>query len=110
MAHRPRQGWSVHAPHQAYDPEGTNPRVLAGWASVHNKDKEDRQFKMRTCEITGIGSVRIVRGPLEVVNRYDGELKDITAKEEFYVGMYSRHNNDKEDRQFGFMKVVFCKA
>jgi len=78
-------------------------RAMIGLASWHNNRKEDRRYKVRCCDLSNGGKYSRVDTYLSgYANDYDGTMNFKCPSNDFMVGIYSHHNNRKEDRRFKF--------
>ena len=87
----------------------SNSYVMTGLDSYHDNGKEDRRFRI-TCKGTqGVRSMssHVLTG---YQNNWDGVLSYYPAASDFIVGMYSVHDNGKEDRLFRFYTRQLCKT
>ncbi|KAK7453353.1 hypothetical protein BaRGS_00039644 [Batillaria attramentaria] len=73
--------------------------VITGWQGYHNNHREDRRFKFRCCDMdVGLRDCSWSGD----ANGWDGELGFQTSGNRVLHGVYSRHNNRREDRLFRF--------
>ena len=72
--------------------------AIDGFISEHNNHREDRQWKIRCCEVHGSGLVD--QGWGDYRNNMDGKLDYKCNRDEVVTGLYSYHNNWKEDRRW----------
>jgi hypothetical protein len=81
---------------------GTDSRIFTGMYSEHRNDKEDRRFKIWTTN-AGVAASGCY---WTSETNWDAEWTLQAGNGEAITGMWSRHDNNKEDRLFKFR---FCK-
>jgi len=79
-------------------------QVLSGISSKHDNRKEDRVWKFQCCDNKVKLSQCISTG---FINNYDEELKLSLSGSKVIHGVYSYHDNKKEDRRW---KFLICMA
>ena len=76
--------------------------VLNGVQSTHDNHREDRRWKFKCCRLPDY--VVVARnGYTGYVNSWDGRMAwSCPRVNEAVVGVYSKHNNHREDRRWKF--------
>jgi len=75
-------------------------QVLHGIESYHNNHREDRRWKFQCCRVSSRVSVQR-KGWTGYVNDWDRELNyRCPSSDQAIVGLYSYHNNHREDRRW----------
>jgi len=88
---------------------GSEGDVITGIESQHDNHKEDRQYKIKSCKLMD-ATVKAVHHDIDWRNDFDGQLSSDLPGQHFLTQITSHHDNWKEDRQFKFSTVEFCKA
>jgi len=83
------------------EPQNT---FLVGMTSVHSNSKEDRQFKFFTVRNNNWYLTDCITH--KNINNWDGKLKYTVGDDEVIAGLYSVHDNRKEDRRWN---IKVCK-
>jgi len=74
---------------------------ITGLQSYHWNSKEDRRFNIKCCDVSNNGDYAISTVyQTGYVNEYDGKINFKCGYMEVLVGLYSHHDNHKEDRRF----------
>ncbi|XP_074647818.1 uncharacterized protein LOC141903556 [Tubulanus polymorphus] len=84
--------------------------IVTGFHSYHDNGKEDRRWKLRCCKlVTKPGQSCYWTSYLA---NWDSQIDYSFPNGQAMVGMYSKHDNGKEDRLFRFRMCRFavCKA
>ena len=89
---------------QSFDYYCPGDKSMVGIESYHNSGREDRRFRFLCCnlQIDNQNATRSSCSSTEYVNEYDQKLNFTCPFEMVMVGMKSKHNSGREDRQFGF--------
>jgi len=77
--------------------------VLIGVYSVHKNKKEDRRWKARCAQLNPVGDFVIESTVTNWENSWDGALEFDAGVDGMITGLYSVHNNYREDRRWKFM-------
>jgi len=78
-------------------------RAMVGLHSWHNNRREDRRWKVKCCDLSNGGKYAGVSTYLSgYANEYDGRMNFRCPSNAFMVGIYSHHNDRREDRRFKF--------
>ncbi|XP_074648422.1 uncharacterized protein LOC141903932 [Tubulanus polymorphus] len=81
--------------------------IVTGFKSYHDNEKEDRRWKLRCCKL-------VTKPGLSCywTDFWDNQIDYRFPAGQAMVGMYSKHDNGKEDRLFKFRMCRFavCKA
>lgn len=84
---------------QPVDFRTTNNEVLTGLWSEHNNDREDRIWRAYVSTVEGL---KCNPGPLSDVTGFDQSFNFDCPEGTALSGFLSRHNNDREDRDWRF--------
>ena len=76
--------------------------AMVGLRSWHSNRREDRRYQVRCCDLSNGGKYTIASYMTGYVNAYDGEMNRRCGGNDVLVGLYSHHNNRREDRRFKF--------
>jgi len=76
--------------------------AMIGLQSKHKNRNEDRIYKVRCCDLNNGGKFKIASYMTGYVNAYDGKMNKRCPFNDVLVGLYSHHNNRREDRRFKF--------
>jgi len=97
-------GWSpfVNSYDRLMDYKCRANSTMTGLRSWHNNRKEDRRYKVRCCDLSNGGKFKIASYMTGYVNAYDGKMNKRCPSNDVLVGLYSHHNNRREDRRFKF--------
>jgi len=98
-------GNSWWTPANTYDKEQNQEcadSFMTGLHKIHSNWKEDNEYKIRCTKVTGGGDVVTKNGWSAWVNDWDKNVDFSCPAGEAIVGMYSVHDNGREDRRFKF--------
>jgi len=91
---------------------GSN-EVLTGLYSVHNNHREDRVWKFRCARLVPIPKLSISSSWSNYENDYDRHMHFTAGANRMITGLYSHHNNHREDRRWkfssGYARGVTCQ-
>jgi len=76
--------------------------AMSGLQSWHDNRREDRRWKVRCCDLSNNRRYMISSYMTGYVNGWDGRMNYKCPSNEVLVGLYSHHDNHKEDRRFKF--------
>jgi len=76
--------------------------AMNGLQSHHSNHREDRRYKVRCCNLSNGGKYKISSYKTVWVNNWDGKMNYRCPSNGVLVGLYSEHDNRKEDRRFKF--------
>jgi len=77
--------------------------VLIGVYSVHDNHREDRRWKARCAQLRPMSDFVITYQLSNWENRWDDALEFDAGREGMITGLYSVHDNGREDRRWKFM-------
>jgi len=76
--------------------------AISGLISVHDNGREDRRWKVRCCNLGNGGKYQVKSYRTQYVNNWDGGMNFRCPSNEVLVGIYSHHDNHREDRRYKF--------
>jgi len=78
-------------------------QAINGFHSYHDNRREDRRWKVRCCYLHGPGRYSYISSYLTgYVNNWDGGMDYSCPSDEVLVGIWSTHDNRREDRIYRF--------
>jgi len=77
--------------------------VLVGVYSVHDNGREDRRWKAKCAQLTNSAGFNIDSRWTDWENRWDADLEVDAGVNGMITGIYSVHDNGKEDRRWKFL-------
>merc|ERR1719204_1279854 len=83
-----------------YQCSGAN-QVLAGISSYHDDGREDRRWRFKCCDISSGGAFTITKKyTTDYINNWDAAMDSRCLTHYAMVGVYSYHDNGREDRRW----------